>query len=139
MPKSKTVYNCSSCDYQTPKWLGCCPECNEWNTLAQQTTQPSFLGSAKTPVAQSKLTQLSKVKASSGKRMTAGIGEWDRVLGGGIMRGSFVVLTGDPGIGKSTLLLQISSSLAQEQKVLYFSSEESLDQVKLRAQRLGLA
>ena len=71
--------------------------------------------------------------------MTAGIGEWDRVLGGGIMRGSFVVLTGDPGIGKSTLLLQISSSLAQEQKVLYFSSEESLDQVKLRAQRLGLA
>ena len=134
--KQKTTFTCSNCSYQSVKWLGKCPECDEWNSFieeAPQTHPPSFQkkGNALT------LTSLEKVVSSERKRILAQNSEWNRVVGGGIMQGSFIILTGDPGIGKSTLLLQIAAQLAQQEKVFYFSSEESLEQVKLRAQRIN--
>lgn len=135
---SKTLYKCSSCNYQTVKWLGCCPECNEWETLIEHTQS-----SSKAPAGVAKrtnipaLTTLHDVQSVAAERVISGIGEWDRVAGGGIMPGSFLIITGDPGIGKSTLLLQLSHSLAAQKNVFYFSTEESLQQVKERARRLG--
>lgn len=134
MAKQKISYSCTNCNYQTPKWLGCCPECNEWNTLeeARHTTGSSKISSGAiiTP------TMLSAVELLPKKRMLSGIAEWDRVMGDGIMPSSLLVLTGDPGIGKSTLLLQVSDQLSRNYTVYYFSTEESLQQVKLRAHRL---
>ena len=137
MSKSKTQYNCGSCDYKTVKWLGCCPGCNEWDSFAE--IKPATAIGRQKHITSTRLSSLSDVNPSSQKRMLCGITEWDRVLGGGIMPGSFLIVTGDPGIGKSTLLLQVSATLANTYKVIYFSSEESLEQVKLRAQRLRLA
>ncbi len=136
MSKNKSFYSCTGCDYQTPKWLGCCPECKEWNTLHEVAGSRVSIKAAR--VAQNiQLTDLTTIATTPTQRMFSGIKEWDRVTGGGIMPGAFIMLTGDPGIGKSTLLLQVAYNLAQEYKVFYFSSEESLEQVKLRAQRLG--
>ncbi|MEX0671940.1 MAG: DNA repair protein RadA [Candidatus Babeliales bacterium] len=142
MSKIKSVYNCGSCDYQTIKWLGCCPSCNEWDTFAEQKSAPAFASLAtdgkKNIHHSTKIAALSDITSAPHQRIVSGISEWDRVLGGGIIPGSFLIVTGDPGIGKSTLLLQVSATLADRFTVLYFSSEESLEQVKLRAQRLGL-
>ncbi len=130
MAKQQNLYRCSNCTYQTIKWLGCCPKCNKFDTI-------TLVPAKKTAMAVSQLSDLSTVDTKPLQRMTTGIEEWDRVTGGGIVPGSFMILTGDPGIGKSTLLLSIAHKLSESYKVFYFSSEESLEQVKSRAQRLN--
>jgi len=140
MAAGKTNFECSECGYHTPKWLGCCPDCKQWNTLSEQ--HASVLDKqAKKQVHvdyASALQPLKNLPHQESERMITGILEWDRVTGGGIVPGSFTVLTGDPGIGKSTILLQICAKLAQKHLVIYFSSEESLHQVRLRCQRLEI-
>ena len=134
MAKQSITYNCSNCGYRPPKWVGCCPECDQWDSISEIKHSTTTRASRKTEVS---LQPLHTISMQAQKRMTSGIAEWDRVLGGGIMPGSFLILTGDPGIGKSTLLLQIAHKLAAQYHVFYFSSEESLEQVRLRAERLG--
>jgi len=136
MSKIKTSYQCSHCSYNAIKWLGCCPECKQWETFKEITHTPAVFAKKKNKSGSS-LVSLLSVETQPKKRMLSGISEWDRVVGGGIMPSSLLVLTGDPGIGKSTLLLQISNNLAKNYTVFYFSSEESLQQVKNRAERLG--
>jgi len=137
--KQKLLYNCAQCSYQTVKWFGCCPECKEWNTLQETATTFSSSSPAHRPLtkASTELVYLSHVETKKCVRMLSGIKEWDRVLGGGIVPGEFLVVTGDPGIGKSTLLLSVASALSRDHKVIYFSSEESLEQIKMRAERVG--
>jgi len=136
MAKQKISYDCTGCGYKTLKWLGCCPECKEWDSLVE--VQPDIVigGTIKKSAAPTAMVSIATVATKPVERMFSGIKEWDRVVGGGIMPSSLLILTGDPGIGKSTLLLQISNRLAQNYSVYYFSTEESLQQVKLRAQRL---
>ena len=135
MSKIKTLYQCSNCNYNAIKWLGCCPECKQWETFKEIKITPSvFPKKQKSP--ENTLVSLHTIETQHKKRMLSGISEWDRVVGGGIMPSSLLILTGDPGIGKSTLLLQISNNLAKNYTVFYFSSEESLQQVKSRAERL---
>ncbi|MBI2774538.1 DNA repair protein RadA [Candidatus Dependentiae bacterium] len=136
MAKQKIEFNCASCGYRPPKWVGCCPSCKEWDSISEM--KPSFTAKEALFVkSTAKLTSLDQVSLEFQERMNSGIDEWDRVLGGGIMPGSFLILTGDPGIGKSTLLLQIAHALANRHRVIYISSEESLEQVRLRADRLN--
>ncbi len=138
MSKQKTMFSCTQCSYKTIKWLGCCPECKEWETFTELKPAP-VMGTAHGASALHKpltMVELGTVTTKPAVRMLSGIKEWDRVVGGGIMPSSLLILTGDPGIGKSTLLLQISNRLAANHTVFYFSTEESLQQVKLRAQRL---
>jgi len=135
MAKATTRYTCSSCNHISLKWLGCCPECNEWNTFTEQ--QQVKTKSAEPSSMASPLQSLDEISHESQARIMSGIHEWDRVLGGGIMPSSLLVLTGDPGIGKSTLLLQVCNALAQQQQIFYFSTEESMHQVKQRALRLN--
>jgi DNA repair protein RadA/Sms len=142
MAKTKTHFVCQSCGYQMPKWLGRCPGCQEWNTFVEERIieekQPErdLLGleSSAIPV------PLTEITGEEKERLTIGMGEFDRVLGGGIVLGSLVLVGGDPGIGKSTLLLQAMNQLASSgASVLYVSGEESLQQTKMRANRLGVA
>ncbi len=140
MAKTKTVFYCTECGNETPKWQGRCPACGAWNTLEEHTEKPATPGRAKSaPVGGSRRPQkLSQVDTEGEIRFSTGMGELDRVLGGGAVGGSLVLVGGAPGIGKSTLLLQICSCLCQGRKVLYVSGEESERQLKLRAQRLGV-
>jgi DNA repair protein RadA/Sms len=142
MAKAKTHFVCQSCGYQAPKWLGRCPGCQEWNTFVEErvieekTPERDLLGLERDSVP----TPLTEIVAEERGRLQIGMGEFDRVLGGGIVFGSMVLVGGDPGIGKSTLLLQGMSRLASRgEKVLYISGEESLQQTKMRADRLGIA
>lgn len=134
MNKQKIELYCTNCDYRPPKWIGCCPECQEWGSITEKKFTQEL---AKKTSTAAQLTSLACVNIQKQDRMLSGIHEWDRVMGGGIIPGSFIILTGDPGIGKSTLLLQVAHYLAQNYTAFYFSSEESLEQVALRAQRLG--
>lgn len=141
MAKSKTVYICQSCGYETAKWYGKCPDCGEWNTFTEQLKAPMApaargVSSGQAPTVVSTLAEIS---SEEGHRQRTGMTELDRVLGGGIVPGSVVLLSGDPGIGKSTILLQICQYLTQDQKILYVSGEESARQIKLRAGRLGVS
>ena len=140
MAKTTTVFYCTECGNETPKWQGRCPACGAWNTLEEHTEKPAAPGRAKSaPVGGSRRPQkLSQVDTEGEIRFSTGMGELDRVLGGGAVGGSLVLVGGAPGIGKSTLLLQICSCLCQGRKVLYVSGEESERQLKLRAQRLGV-
>ncbi len=137
--KNKTVFSCQKCGYQSPKWLGRCPDCNSWNSFVEEDySQPT--GKAKDRL--SSYTEgpilLKEVEAQEDTRIKTGIAELDRVLGGGIVPGSVVLIGGDPGIGKSTIALQVSNQLTKTgHTVLYVSSEESVSQTKLRAKRLG--
>ncbi len=137
MVKNKITYKCTNCSYQVPKWIGCCPECNEWNAFTEVKPATSLPGKMKRSTQTLQLTQLQSIKTNTYIRMKSGIAEWDHVVGGGLMPGSLNVLTGDPGIGKSTLLLQVANKLASHYQVFYFSTEESLQQIKQRADRLG--
>ncbi len=137
MAHDKTVFFCSECGYKALKWLGCCPECNEWSTFQEERQSAASQKRRKAKASSATLVPLDSVTTTEKKRMLSGIDEWDRVVGGGIMPSSLIILTGDPGIGKSTLLLQLSHYLAKEQIVYYFSTEESLQQVKQRARRLN--
>ena len=138
----KTVFFCQNCGYESPKWMGQCPGCRQWNTFVEETFSASSgrgisqtmpkAGTRNEPVA------LTKIQAGEDNRIKTEIEELDRVLGGGIVQGSMVLVGGDPGIGKSTLLLQVCRQLSnKDHKVLYISGEESLRQIKLRAERIG--
>lgn len=139
-PKAPTTqFVCSQCDYTTPKWLGKCPDCGEFNTMQEEVVRTAESTPTRSTVkAQSRALPLSQIDFEKFHRVKCGIGEFDTVLGGGMVRGSLVLLGGDPGIGKSTLLTQVSANLANTEKVLYVSAEESCSQVKMRCERLGL-
>ena len=141
MAKTKTIFYCTSCGNETPKWQGRCPACGAWNTMEEHIEKPLASGKAKSaPVGMSRKAQrLSELDTSDEIRFSTGMSELDRVLGGGAVAGSLVLVGGAPGIGKSTLLLQICNSLCAGRKVLYVSGEESERQLKLRAVRLGVA
>jgi len=131
----KTAFVCGECGYESGKWLGRCPNCESWNTFVESSTTPTQQRGGNAPT---RAVPLAQVKADAAKRVSSGMGELDRVLGGGIVGGSTVLLGGDPGIGKSTLLMQAADRLAFLGPVLYVSGEESAAQLKLRAERLGL-
>ncbi|MGI6012643.1 MAG: DNA repair protein RadA [Ruminococcus sp.] len=134
----KTVFFCQNCGYESAKWMGQCPGCQEWNTFVEEAVSDNISGKSKGQGKTPQPVTLSGVQMEKEERMIIGIGELDRVLGGGIVGGSLVLVGGDPGIGKSTLLLQVCRQLAlSDKKVLYISGEESLRQIKLRAQRIG--
>ena len=141
MAKTKTIFYCTACGNESPKWQGRCTACGAWNTMQEHIEKPTAALKAKSaPVGQSRRPQkLSDVDCDAEIRFSTGMGELDRVLGGGAVAGSLVLVGGAPGIGKSTLLLQICASLCAGRSVLYISGEESERQLKLRAQRLGVA
>lgn len=140
MAKTKTVFYCTNCGNETPRWQGRCPACGQWNTIVEHVEKPTPAGKAKaSPVGMSKQPQrITAVSTEAETRFSTGMGELDRVLGGGAVAGSLVLVSGAPGIGKSTLLLQICSCLCLQRTVLYVSGEESERQLKLRAERLGV-
>ena len=140
----KTVYICSNCEYASPKWLGKCPKCNSWNTFVEDVEQvaPTSVAKARPSVifsGESHAKSFDELTTSEYIRSQTGLSELDRVLGGGLVLGSAVLISGEPGIGKSTLLLQICDTLGAQKKVLYVSGEESTGQIKLRAQRLKVS
>lgn len=142
-PKLKRVFQCQSCGYISPKWIGKCPDCGAWNSFVEEVIEAESI-SKKAETARLKTLEdiqpvpISSIKITLSDRLSTGISELDRVLGGGVVRGSLVLIGGDPGIGKSTLLLQATDNLAKKYgRVLYVSGEESLTQIKLRAERLG--
>lgn len=132
--KEKSVYVCGECGYETPRWMGRCPQCGSWNTLVEE----ERVAPKRKTVGIGRAVPLQSVSADAGVRSSTGIGELDRVLGGGLVDGMVVLLGGDPGIGKSTLLLEAAEKLAASRTVLYVSGEESRSQIKLRADRLGV-
>ncbi len=141
MPKTKSLYVCSECGYESSKWYGKCPGCGEWNTMNEQqisNISSSRSKSGKSAIYSAKALKLKEIDSSIEKRISTGVSEFDRVLGGGIVEGSLVLLSGDPGIGKSTILLQICEHLGKAKSILYVSGEESASQIKLRAARLGV-
>ena len=137
--KAKSVYICSECGYESPKWFGCCPGCGEWNTMNEEIKAPAAPASKSGASARSvKTYALSEITADEEIRYQTGLTELDRVLGGGIVKGSLVLLSGDPGIGKSTILLQICQYIGRDLDILYVSGEESAEQIKMRADRIGI-
>jgi KaiC/GvpD/RAD55 family RecA-like ATPase len=141
MAKTKTVYFCTVCGNETPKWQGKCAACGAWNTIEEHIEKPVAAGKVRaTPIGTMRTAQkLGEVTCEAEIRFCTGMGELDRVLGGGAVEGSLVLVGGAPGIGKSTLLLQICQSLCTDRKVLYVTGEESMRQVSMRAQRLGVS
>ncbi|MCH9829535.1 MAG: DNA repair protein RadA [Gammaproteobacteria bacterium] len=138
MAKQRSIYVCQSCGATAPKWAGQCPECGEWNTLVESvsdTRRGGYAGSSPVPEVQT----LESISAENAPRVSTGMPEVDRVLGGGIVAGAVCLIGGDPGIGKSTLLLQVLAAVQGRLPTLYVTGEESLSQVSLRARRLGLA
>ncbi|MCG7401475.1 MULTISPECIES: DNA repair protein RadA [Caballeronia] len=136
--KAKTLYVCSECGGESPKWTGQCAACNAWNTLTESVAQTASNHRFQALAKSSPVRKLAEIEASDVPRFTTGVGEFDRVLGGGLVPGGVVLIGGDPGIGKSTLLLQSLAEIARERPALYVSGEESGAQIALRAQRLGL-
>ena len=144
MAKAKVMYECLACGYESPKWLGKCPNCGAWNQMEEQpaefrSSSPTMAFKPNQKTGEAKAYRLNEIPSQIEQRVATQFAEFDRVLGGGVVAGSLVLIGGDPGIGKSTLLLQVSVQLANlGQKVLYVSGEESLSQIKLRAERLAL-
>ena len=134
--KQKSVYVCSACGYRSPKWNGQCPDCGEWNTLEEELVPAVGAGPAKASSVTFQAQRLSEISEQTEHRYDTGISELNRVLGGGLVKGSLVLISGDPGIGKSTLLLQTTQSLGRDRSILYISGEESAHQIKLRAERV---
>ena len=140
MKSPKKVYVFSECDYQAPKWLGKCPECGSWNSFVEEMyVEKSSVSVGVSAVKKETAVLFGEMDSTDCERRTTGIGELDRVLGGGLVVGSVVLLAGEPGIGKSTLLMQLCGKLADKAKVLYVSGEESKGQLKIRADRLGVS
>jgi DNA repair protein RadA/Sms len=138
MAKVKKRFICQECGYESARWMGKCPECEEWNTLVEEVYKPNKSHRESTFASLNSAVTLKEVSIEEEDRFSTGMGELNRVLGGGVVPGSLILIGGDPGIGKSTILLQISSQLAlKDLRVLYVSGEESLKQIKLRAQRLN--
>ncbi len=138
MAKIKTVYVCKECGYESPKWNGCCPNCNEWNTLIEEVVNITKSNKIDTSALISTPLKINEINSDDEIRILTGLSELDRVLGGGIVKGSLVLVSGDPGIGKSTILLQICQYIGENFSVLYVSGEESARQLKLRAERLSV-
>jgi DNA repair protein RadA/Sms len=138
MKPPKFIYRCSGCGHEEPKWLGRCPECGEWNTLVETSSAPAVTGGRRAVKKMPQTFPLASLECKDESRISSGIAELDRVLGGGIMKRSAILVGGEPGIGKSTLLLQTSAAAQTKGRVLYVSGEESASQIKLRAERLGL-
>nr|MCR5374857.1 AAA family ATPase [Lachnospiraceae bacterium] len=137
MAKKETVFFCQQCGYESPKWMGQCPSCKEWNSFVEETFKAEK-GKRKAIDSIVKVVNINDVEQLDGKRVKTGMAEFDRVLGGGLVKGSLILIGGDPGIGKSTILLQVCRNLANDsRKVLYISGEESVQQIKLRADRIG--
>ncbi|HEU5462800.1 MAG TPA: ATPase domain-containing protein, partial [Candidatus Binatia bacterium] len=140
MAKTKIVFACGNCGYQSPKWLGKCPDCGQWNTFSEERFEKALsargelsLGTKEDPA------PIHAIETAEEGRVLSGIGEFDRVLGGGLVPGSVILIGGDPGIGKSTLLLQAFAAVSQTGVTcLYVSGEESPRQIKMRAERLGI-
>lgn len=141
MAKSKVVYICSECGYETAKWMGKCPACNTWGTLEEdvKVDLPASRTGAVSVLSQATAQTLSEIDSNKEVRFKTDMRELDRVLGGGIVKGSVVLLSGDPGIGKSTILLQMCKALQGKMEVLYVSGEESANQIKMRAERIGVS
>ena len=139
--KNKTLYQCTSCGMEQAKWLGRCPGCGEWNTFEEVRQAPQSVqgGDGSRKVRRAETLSLDTIRVEHDSRITTGIREFDRILGGGLVRGSSVLLGGEPGIGKSTLLLQLAGSLSGSETVLYISGEESPEQIKRRADRIGVS
>ena len=139
--KQKTVYLCSDCGYESPKWFGKCRSCGAWNTMSEfKPAAPSVSrGTTGFVRGTARPTLLKDIETGNEERFLSGIGELDRVLGGGAVHGSFVLVGGEPGIGKSTLLLQMCQEMCKNARVLYVWGEESLRQIKLRAARLHIS
>ena len=138
MAKTKIVFVCSSCGYESTKWLGKCPSCNEWNSFYEEKIAKDTGSGGEKKCREVKPKALNEVVGKDAVRTHTGIGELDRVLGGGLVKGSLVLVGGEPGIGKSTLILQLCDKVQGEGKVLYISGEESAEQIKIRADRLGI-
>ncbi len=140
-PKVKTVFVCSECGCESPKWVGKCPSCGEWNTMNEEVRSPAKTQGISAPAAVGRglARRIGEISPKGEQRYLTGLKELDRVLGGGIVRGGLMLIGGDPGIGKSTLLLQICAYLGESLKILYVSGEESERQIKMRADRLGVA
>ena len=138
MVKNKTIFVCSECGNESTKWLGKCPACNSWNTFYEQKIVETKSSTKNKDVIINKPQTLNSYEAKEAIRTSTGFGELDRVLGGGLVKGSLVLLGGEPGIGKSTLILQICDKIKGDGKVLYVSGEESAEQIKMRADRLGI-
>ena len=138
MNKAKSVYTCSECGATSAKWLGKCPGCNAWNTLVEAVAETPGKNRFQSLVAAQLVATLAEIDATDVERQPTGIDELDRVLGGGIVAGGVVLIGGDPGIGKSTLLLQALDALSRQLRTLYVTGEESGAQVALRSRRLGL-
>jgi DNA repair protein RadA/Sms len=136
MAKVQSKYVCQVCGFESPRWLGKCPNCDQWNTFVEEMTQKSIAHNRTSPRTTTKPLSLSNVATEKDHRIPTGIGELDRVLGGGIVLGSVVLVGGDPGVGKSTLMLQLAGKLGKR-IILYVSGEESAQQIKLRADRLA--
>ena len=141
--KAKTVYVCTQCGCEAPKWQGKCPDCGSWNTFVEETRttggSAAKAAASERRAAPAKVKPLAEVSADESVRYCTGMKELDRVLGGGIVPGAAILVCGDPGIGKSTILLQMCRTIDPGLRVLYVSGEESLRQVKLRANRLEVA
>lgn len=138
MAKSKTVFVCNNCGYESSKWLGKCPACNEWNSFFEEKVAKTSGNKTEKNKNSSIPMELNKIVGQEAIRTSTGFDELDRVLGGGLVKGSLLLLGGEPGIGKSTLILQICSKIKTDEKVLYISGEESGEQIKLRADRLKI-
>ena len=136
--KSNTIFFCQSCGFESSKWMGQCPGCKEWNSFVEERISSQATQNVKKAVQQVAVAKITEISTGDDKRIRTGMAELDRVLGGGIVPGSLILVGGDPGIGKSTLLLQVCNNLAaMGRKILYISGEESMQQIKIRADRLG--
>ncbi len=133
------VYFCKECGYETSKWLGQCPGCGQWNSMVEEPARKKVVAKvSNVKEGQSKVSPITDISLEAEEKLSTGLGELDRVLGGGIVKGSLILVGGDPGIGKSTLLLQVCKNISErDNKVLYISGEESLKQIKIRANRMG--
>lgn len=138
MAKNKIVFVCNECGYESPKWMGKCPACNAWNSFYEEKVVSSSSSNSGKKKEVSKPIELNKIEGKSKAKVSTGFNELDRVLGGGLVNGSLILLGGEPGIGKSTLILQICNKIKTDGKVLYISGEESGEQIKIRADRLGV-
>ncbi|MBR5538675.1 MAG: AAA family ATPase, partial [Clostridia bacterium] len=136
--KAKSYFVCTECEYKSLKWLGKCPSCGAWNSLEEVVHEPEGASDRREVSRRNPPVKLKDYDLPDYMRYATGYGELDRVLGGGIVHGSVVLISGEPGIGKSTLLMQICNILGQNRKVLYVSGEESCGQLKLRAKRLSV-